>query len=340
MQAIQITGYGETDKLVLKELPDPHPGPGEVAIDVKASGLNFADILCRLGLYVNAPPPPFVPGLEVAGTIAAVGPGVTDLKPGDRVVSVTFFGGYATRVVVPAIAACRLPEAVPFAEAAGMAVTGVTADHALLVAGGLRAGETVLIQAAAGGVGLHAVQMAQRVGARVIATCGGERKVRYLQEQFGLEHVIDYRREDVPTAVRRIAPAGLDVLLDSIGGAFIGTGMKLLAPNGRFVSIGGATFVSGGRRNWLHLAMEYLKTPRLHPMTLLGESKAFIGVQMLILGRDRPEVLRRALERVVAETVAGRLRTVVDAAMPADRVGEAHRLLQGRGTIGKLVITW
>lgn len=340
MRAIQITGYGDLSKLQMRDLPDPEPGPGEVLIAVKAFGVNFADVLARVGLYVQAPPPPFTPGFEVAGTVAAVGPGVTGLSMGDRVVSVTEFGGYATRVTVPEMAVCRIPPEMGFVEAAGLTVTGVTAYHALMVQGALAPGETVLIMAAAGGVGLHAVQMARQAGARVIAACGGAEKVRFLREQFGLEQVIDYRAEDLVHRVRTLAPEGADVILDSLGGPFVRTGMALLGPGGRFISIGGANFAPRRTRDLLQLAREYLRTPRLNPLRLLGQSKSFIGVQMLVLGRAKPGVLRRAMEAVIAETAAGRLRTVLHSARTAERAGEAHDLLQSRATIGKLVLTW
>jgi len=341
MRAIQITGYGDIDKLAECVLPDPVPALGEVAIAVHAFGINFADVLSRTGLYVNAPRPPFVPGFEVAGIVAAVGPGVTAVKPGDRVVSLTEFGGYATRVTVPEMAACPIPADMSFEVAASLTVTGVTAYHALLVVGSLAPGETVLVQAAAGGVGLCAVQLARNAGARVIATCGGPRKVQYLRD-FGVEHVIDYHSEDVVSRVLAITgPDGLDVILDSVGGAFVRTGMAMLGPNGRFIGIGAATFAPArGARNVVQLAREYMRVPRLHPLTLLGQSKAYIGVQMLIIGRKKPAVLRRALEAVLAQATVGRLQGVIDQVLPASQIGEAHRLLQSRATIGKLVITW
>lgn len=341
MRAIQITAYGDIDRLAVRELPDPAPGPGEVAIAVRVFGVNFADVLARVGLYVQAPKLPFVPGFEVAGTVVGTGAGVTSLKVGDPVVSLTEFGGYATRVVVSEVGVCLIPAGLSFTEAVALSVVGVTAYHALLVQGALSAGESVLIQAAAGGVGLAAVQLATGVGARVIASCGGERKVGFLRERFGLEHVIDYRSADLPAEIRRIVGTeGLDVILDSVGGAFVRTGMELLGPGGRFIGIGAATFAPAKTRSIPQLVREYLKTPRLHPLTLLGQSKSFIGVQMLVLGRKKPAVLRRALEAVLREAEVGRLKPIIDAVLPASQIGEAHRRLQGRESIGKLVITW
>ncbi len=340
MRAIQITGYGDVDRLVAGEFPDPAPGPGEVAIEVEAFGINFADVLARVGLYVQAPKPPFIPGFEVAGTIAAVGAGVSDLRPGDRVVSLTEFGGYATRVVVPAMAACPIPAGLSMTEAAGLTVTGVTAYHGLIVQGAVTGGEWVLVQAAAGGVGLAAVQLAKNAGARVIGTCGGARKVAFLRD-FGVEHVIDYRSEDVAARIREITGGdGLDAILDSIGSDFVRTGLSLLGPGGRFVAIGAANFAPQRNRNLWQLAREYLKTPRLHPLTLLGQSKSYIGVQMLVLGRKKPGVLRRALEAVLAEAAASRIRSVIDRVLPVAEIREAHRRMQGRESIGKLVMTW
>lgn len=340
MQVIRITGYGGIDRLQRVTLPDPRPGPGEVAIAVRAFGVNFADVLARVGLYVQAPRPPFVPGFEVAGTVAALGEGVTTMQPGDRVVCLTPFGGYADRIVVPAQAAAPMPDAMSYAEAAALPVVGVTAYHALLVQGGLAAGDTVLIQAAAGGVGLAAVQLARHAGARVIGVCGGPRKAAFLRD-FGVEHVVDHQNEDLAARVAAItAGQGLDVILDSVGGAFIAGGLRMLRAGGRFVSIGAAAFAPVRNRNLLQLLRTYLSVPRLHPLRLLGQSKSFIGVQMLVLGKQQPAVLRRSLEAVLAEAALGRLQPVLADVLPPGRIGEAHRRLQGRETIGKLIITW
>lgn len=341
MRVIQITGYGDVDQLALRELPDRQPGPGEVLIAVKAFGINFADVLARVGLYVQAPKPPFTPGFEAAGVVMAVGSGVNRVQPGDRVVCLNEFGCYADQVVAREMGVCRIPDGLSFVEAAALPTVGATAYHALMRQGGLAAGETVLIQAAAGALGLTAVQMAQAAGARVIASCGGARKVAFLKERFGLEHVIDYRAEDLPARVRAVCgSAGLDVILDSVGGAFVKTGMELLAPGGRFIAIGAATFSPERKRNLWQLVREYLKTPRLHPLTLLGQSKSYIGVQMLVLGRPRPEVVRSAMEATLQMAEAGTLKPVLDLVLPADRIGEAHRRLQSRESIGKLVVTW
>lgn len=340
MQVIEISGHGGVDRLVLRERPDPEPGPGQVAIRVHAFGLNFADVLARLGMYAQAPPPPFVPGFEVAGTVAAVGPGVTGLVPGQRVAALTEFGGYATRVVVPAMGAVPIPEQMDYVTAAAVPVTFVTAYHALIALGGLQPGERVLVQAAAGGVGLAAVQLARNAGAVVIGTCGSPEKVRFLQ-QFGVEHAFDYRAGDVAARVRALTgPDGLDVVLDSVGGRFIRTGLSLLGPNGRFISIGAADFMPTGRRSLPGLLRALLRTPFLHPFTLLGSAKSFLGVQMLVIGRKKPALLRRALEVTMAEVAAGRLRVVVDRAVPAAGLGAAQDRLQGRRSIGKLVAVW
>lgn len=340
MRSIQISGYGDTDRLVIKESPDPSPGPGQVAIDVRAFGVNFADVMARVGLYAQAPPPPFVPGFEIAGVVAEVGAGVTLVQPGDQVVSLCEFGGYATRVIVPELSACPIPLGLSLEQAAGLTVTGVTAHHALMVQGGLLSGENVLIQAAAGGVGLVAVQLAKNAGARVIAACGGPKKAAFLHD-FGVSDVIDYLGEDLPSRVRAlVGQGGLDVILDSVGGQFVSTGMRLLGPNGRFVAIGAAAFAPSRRRNPWQLIREYIRTPRLHPLNLIGQSKSFIGVQMLVIGRRKPEILRRSMEHVLAEAAAGRLDPVIRTVLPVTQIGEAHRLLQGRHTIGKIVMTW
>lgn len=340
MRAIQISGYGGVDRLVLREMPDPVPGPGEILINVQASGVNFADLMARVGLYVQAPRPPFTPGFEVAGEIAAVGEGVAGLQPGRRVVALTEFGGYADRVVVRAEAVCPVPEGLTMEEAAALPVVGVTAYHAMMVQGHLGPSERVLIQAAAGGVGLAAVQMALQAGARVIAACGGPHKVEFLH-RFGVRDVIDYRQENLPARVHALTGGeGLDLILDSLGGRSVREGISLLSPGGRLVGIGGANFTVAGTRNLFHLAREFWRTPWLNPMRLLGTSRSFIGVQMLVIGRKKPAVLSRALNHVMQEAAAGRLRPVIDSVLGAEQVGDAHRRLQSRDSIGKILLTW
>ena len=214
MRAVVITEHGDPEVLKVEERPDPPVGPGEVRIAVKAAGINFADTMARTGVYPDAPPLPCVVGYEVAGEIESVGEGVQDHRPGDRVLAGTRFNGYAELVTVRSDMAYPLPERFSFEEGAAFPVNYATAQAGLVVMGGLEAGERALIQAAAGGVGIAATQIAKRRGAEVFGTASAS-KHDAIREQ-GVDHPIDYRSQDFAAEVMRItAGEGLDVILDA-----------------------------------------------------------------------------------------------------------------------------
>src|SRR5688500_9332558 len=201
MRAVVITKHGGPEVLKVEERPDPAVGPGEVRIAVKAAGINFADLMARSGVYPDAPPPPCVVGYEVAGEIESVGDGVTDHKPGDRVVAGTRVGGYASMLTLPAVQALPLPKTLSFEQGAAFPVNYGTAYAGLVMMGGLREGDRVLIQAAAGGVGTSATQIARNIGAEIFGTASAS-KHEAIREQ-GVDHPIDYRNQDFHDEVMR-----------------------------------------------------------------------------------------------------------------------------------------
>lgn len=336
MREIVFSSYGPPEVLEARDATTPVPGAGEVRIAVRAAGVNFADILARVGLYPDAPKPPLVVGYEVAGVVDAVGAGVTRIQHGDRVLAVTRFGGYASSVVVPEALVFPAPEALSDAEAAAVPVTYLTAIVALYRMANIRAGETVLIHGAGGGVGIAAMQLARLRRAVILATASRGKHGALLG--LGADHVID-RRADVTAEVRRLtAQRGVDVVMDPIGGASFEASYRLLAPLGRLILYGVSAISRGERRNWWHAATTMLRMPSFRPLSLINHNRGVFGLNMAHLW-DEHAHLGAAMGELLPELSAGRLRPVVAQTFPLDRAAEAHRYIQSRSNIGKVVLT-
>lgn len=336
VRAVSIRRTGPPESLECVDLPRPEPASGEVLIRVHRAGVNFADVLARQGIYPDAPKPPFVPGYEVSGAVESTGPGVTGLGAGDRVAAFTRFGGYAEYAVADERFAVPLPDGIDYATGAAVPVNFATAYHCLFHTGPLHPGDRVLIHAAAGGVGLAAVQMAKGAGAFLFGTVGSQEKVEFLRT-FGVDLPIDYRNQDFVEEVRRAtAGEGVDVILDSIGGSMIGQDLRVLRPGGRIVSLGLAVASGKSRPRMLR---ELMSAPRLQPIKLLESSRGFFGVNILRLFDHRPPLAALLLRRVFELLERGEARPVIAAEIPLEMAGEAHRLLQGRTSIGKIVLS-
>ena len=332
MRAVVITKHGPPDVLQVQERPAPdRPLGGQVAIDVAAAGINFADTMARVGLYPDAPKPPCVVGYEVAGTIRAVGPGVDGLEAGQRVMAGTRFGGYAEQVVAKAADVVRLPDELSFEQGAAIPVNYPTAWLGVIRYGTLQAGERVLIHAAAGGVGIAATQIAKRAGAELYGTASASKHEAI--RSFGVDHAIDYRQDgwerDLPQ---------FDLVMDAIGGRSFRTSYDLLAPGGRLVAFGASSVMSGERRNLLTAGRAALRMPRFNLIKQMSASKAVIGLNMLTLwdhiGTVEPWLtpLREMLDD-------GTVNPVVAEAFPFDRAPDAHRFIAERRNVGKVVLT-
>jgi NADPH:quinone reductase-like Zn-dependent oxidoreductase len=330
MRAVVITRHGPPEVLQVQERPDPVPGPGQVLIDVHAAGINFADIMARVGLYPEAPRPPCVVGYEVAGTVAAVGEGV-DLKPGSRVMAPTRFGGYAERAVAGADGVVELPAELSFESGAAVPINYVTAWEALIRASNLQPGEKVLIQAAAGGVGIAATQIAKRHGAEVWGTAspGKHEAIR----GFGVDHPVDYRRpgweRDVPK---------LDVVMDALGGQSFRRSYDLLRAGGRLVCFGAAGVISGEQRNLIAAARTALRMPRFNLIKQMSQSKSVIGLNVLSLWDELGSAERWTgpLSEMLAD---GTIQPVVSETFTFERAADAHRFITERRNVGKVVLT-
>jgi len=336
MRQVVIPRHGAADVFEVREVPDPAPGDGEVRIRVRAAGINFADILARIGLYPDAPKPPVVVGYEVAGVVDAVGPGVSCPLEGDRVVALTRFGGYADCVVVPAHQAFRFPDRLSDAEAAAVPVTYLTAAIALYRMAALSAGETVLVHNAGGGLGIAATQLARLRRATVIGTASAAKHDAL--RRFGVEHAIDYRHGDVEAEVRKLTKGrGVDVILDPLGGRSFNASYRMLAPLGRLVMLG-ISSMSGEKRNAWRVLRSWWEMKSFDPLSLINRNRGVFGLNVGHLWEERRQ-LKGLMDLLMTELSAGRLEPIVARTFPLERVGDAHRFIQNRSNIGKVVLT-
>ena len=266
MRQVVITRHGAPEVLEVRDALDPAPGTGEVRIAVAAAGVNFADIMARLGLYPDAPAPPVVVGYEVAGYIDAIGPGVTAWHEGDRVIALTRFGGYATRAIVPEGFVFPAPTSLSDVDAAAVPVNYLTAAVALYRLANISAGETVLIHGAGGGVGIAATQPARLRGAVILGTASAAKHDAI--RSFGVDHAIDPRRSDVAAEVRRLTNnRGADVILDPLGGASFRVSYRLLAPLGRLIIYGVSRVAAGERRSVWRAIRTIVQMPSFRPLS-------------------------------------------------------------------------
>lgn len=337
MRQVCIPRYGPPEVLQLQEVPEPALEPGSVRIAVQGIGINFADILARQGLYRDSPKPPVVVGYEVSGIIEAVAPEVAELTPGQPVVALTQFGGYAEKVVVPASQVFTLSPEMPLTMAAALPVNYLTAYLMIDFWGHLRPAEHVLIHGAAGGVGLAAVQFCRLRQAEIYGTASAS-KHAFLHQQ-GVHHTIDYSQQDVPTVIKQLtAGRGVDLVLDPLGGRSFAHSYRLLAPLGRLVMFGVSRMSQGPRRNVLRALAQLLLMPWFHPVRLLNDNKAVIGVN---LGRlwQQQALLREGMLHVLQLYQQGHIQPVIAQTFPLHEAPAAHRYIQERRNIGKVLLT-
>ena len=336
MRCVVITKAGPPSVLRIEERPDQAPGAGEVAIRVRASGINFADILARNGLYPDAPPLPCVVGYEVAGEIEAVGDGVSGFAKGDAVLALTRFNGYADRVVVPANQVYAKPEKLSFEEAAGIAVPYLTAYQLLVAAGGLSADESVLIHNAGSGVGLAAIDIAKRIGATTVGT-SSPGKHDFLRER-GLDHPIDYRNKDWTKEVDRITEGrGVELVTDPIGGAHWKKSYNALRSTGRLGIFGASSTMSSNLAGKLRLIQFLFSLPKFGVLGMLDKNRGVFGVN---LGHMWGEVGKVGLwmKEILNGVDEGWVRPHVDSTFSLDDAAEAHAYIEARKSLGKVLL--
>jgi NADPH:quinone reductase-like Zn-dependent oxidoreductase len=342
VRAVVITRHGPPEVLQVQELPDPPVGPGEVRIAVKAAGINFADTMARIGLYPDAPKLPCVVGYEVAGEVESVGEGVESHKIGDRVMAGTRFNGQAELVAVPAQQVMPLPKKLSFEQGAAFPVNYGTAYAALVIMGGLKQGERVLIHAAAGGVGISATQIARGIGAEIFGTASGS-KHDAIREQ-GVAHPIDYRVQDFADEVERItAGEGVDVIMDALGPSSFRKDYRLLRPGGRLIMYGASELQTGSGKRDVRSALRSLARmpmatmPWWKSLGVMNENKGVFGLNMLSWW-DREGGVDRLTEPLLDGLTKGDLKPVVAEAFPFDRAPDAHRFIEERRNVGKVVL--
>ncbi len=331
MRAVVITKHGGWDVLQVQERPDPPLVAGHVRIGVAAAGVNFADVMARVGLYRDAPKPPCVVGYEVAGTILEVGEGVRDFTPGERVLAGTQFGGYASQVVVPVRDVAALPDRLSFEQGAAIPVNYGTAWAGLIGYGNLQPGERVLVHAAAGGVGIAATQIAKRQGAEVYGTASPGKHEAILAN--GVDRAVDYTKSGWEGGMPKF-----DVILDAIGGKSFRRSYALLNPGGRMVAFGASAVMSGEKRNLRTALGTVARMPRFNIMKQMSESKAVIGLNMLTLWQDRG-TLQPWIAPLQAMLDDGTIEPVVAGEFDFEHAGEAHRMLAERRNVGKVLLT-
>lgn len=321
MRAALVENFGPPQGLVTREVADPVPGPGDVLIEVAAAGVNFPDVLVVAGTYQILPERPFSPGKEVAGTVRALGPGAGRFAVGDRVVAQIEHGGYAELVAAPEAQVVALPDAVDFPEAAALGLAAVTAHFGLVRRAGLRAGETVLVTGAGGGVGSAGVQIAKALGARVIAVARDEDRAALAKEQ-GADHVLvagPTMRDEVFALTDR---RGADVVLESVGGDVFAQSLRCTSWEGRLVVIG---FASG-------------ELPTIKAGHLLVKNNAVMGLQVSDYRDREPEAVRQVIEELLDLHVQGRLTVPIDRTHPLEEAGDALAAVQAGGLKGRVVL--
>lgn len=347
---VRIDAAGSYDRLRLIEEPTPRPGPGEVLIDVKAAGVNYADVIVRMGLYASAKELvgwPITPGFEVAGEVLAVGEGVSDLEVGARVFAVSLFGGYAERLVVPRHQVFQLPASMTFVEGASVPVVYLTAHFALHSLANPRKTDHLLVHSAAGGVGGALVQVAKIRGCTVTGVVGGSHKVETARKS-GCDHVIDKSKVDLWREAERIAPGGYDVVLDANGVATLKQSYAHLARPGKLVVYGFSTMMPkyrkdggkarGGKPNYLKLAADFVRTPRFNPLDMTNQSRSVMAFNLSYLF-DRRDILEEAMADIQGWLEAGQITPPPATEYPLSDVARAHQDIESGRTVGKLVLT-
>ena len=337
MKAVWIPKFGKPDVFEVREATDPTPGPGEVRIRVRASGINFAEIMARQGLYQDAPPPPMVVGYEVSGVIDAVGERVVERSEGQRVIALTRFGGYADTVCVDAVQTFVMPEQMSFEEGAGLPVTYLTAYHMLFNVFRVRPGDHVLIHQAAGGVGTAASQLCRSVGGVVTYGTSSKAKHDYVRDN-GCDHPIDYHRVDYAEEIRkRTDGRGVHAVLDALGGEDWKKGYSLLRPGGLLIPFGWANMAKHGKRKVTHVLGQLRRVPWWTPMNLMHQNKGVAGVNMGHLWDER-ELISTAFAELLALYERGAIAPRIDRSFRLEQAADAHSYIEAGQNVGKVLL--
>lgn len=337
MKAVFVTRYGGPEVLEFRDTPIPTPLPDQILIRVKAIGLNFADVMGRFGVYPGTPRPPFILGLEFSGDVVEVGTNVKRFKGGERVMGYSRHGSHAEYVCVNEQLATELPAAMKYDEGASFLVIFLTAYHGIVRLANIRAGERILVHAAAGGAGIATVQLAKHLGAEVFGTAGTDEKVELAHTQ-GAHHVINYNTADFAAEVRRITnDYGVDVVMDAVGGLVYDKSWNLLAQMGRYILYGLAAVAGKGALNKLKAATVMSVMKPIFPPQLMSANKAIFGFNLGTL-KGKEGYFREVAEELLRLYDLGVLKPLIGKVFPFSDIVEAHRALQTRQTVGKVVV--
>jgi NADPH2:quinone reductase len=322
MKALLCTSFGPLEKLAIQEIPKPRPGPGQVLLDVKASSLNFPDALMVQGLYQVKPPLPFSPGTEMAGVVVETGSDVRGFKPGDRVIAIAGWGGFAEECAVDAGRLIPLPDGMDFDMGAAFLFTYETSLHGLRDRGRLKAGETLLVLGAAGGVGLAAVEIGKILGARVIAAASSADKLA-LCKQLGADETIDYVSGNLRDRINELTGRkGVDIVFDPVGGPYTETALRATAWDGRLLVVG---FAAGD-------------IPKIPINLALLKERSIVGVYWGQSVKHDPEGHLRNVKQLVEWLAAGKVKPVISERVPLSEAVDAMKRMINRQVKGKVVI--
>lgn len=335
MKKIVIEKPGSYDQLILKEFPVPKPGFNEILIETRAIGVNFADACVRMGVYSSAKELigwPITPGFELSGVIVAVGDGVKNFKPQDKVIALTFFGGYSTHVIASEELVFPLPSHLSFEEGAAIPAVFLTAYYALLALAHPRKGDTLLVHSAAGGVGSTLIQLGKKLECIVVGVVGSSHKVNTVKD-LGADFVIDKSKTDLWKAASEFAPKGYDVILDANGIETLKMSYKHLSTGGKLIVYGFHTMFSKGRGtpNWFKMIWDYIRTPRFNPLKMTNDNHSVLAFNLSYLF-DKKAFLREAMTSMM------QLKPPPITTYPLNKAGDAHRYLESGKSIGKLVL--
>ena len=324
-------------QLIEKETPSPKAG--EVLVKSEGFGLNFADVMARLGIYKDCPPLPTVVGYENVGHVLSVGEGVTTIKAGDRVLAFTRFGGYSDHVISPEMAVAKIPERWSMAETTALATQYITAYYASEQAINLYAGDHILVHAAAGGVGTALVQILKEKGCVIFGTAGSDEKLDYLKT-MGVDYPINYRKEDYYNAIVKLGFGGkIDAAFNPIGGNYVKKDMKLLNAGGREVLFG-ASKMTEARGNIFKLLKMVFGFGFWSPIGFVTKSHSLVGINMLRIADNKPEVLKMCMDEVISLAKRGLIKPIIAKEFDHTELAHAHEFLESRKSMGKIAVKW
>jgi synaptic vesicle membrane protein VAT-1 len=346
MRKIVIHAPGGYDRLKLETTPDPVPKTHQVLVAVKFSGINYADVIIRWGLYKSAKEFvgwPITPGFEFSGIVKSVGSGVKRFKVGDEVVGVTLFGGYADRIAVSEDSLYLKPSSWTLEQAAAFPAVFLTAYHALLQNVVIRRGSKILVHSAAGGVGTALLQLCRILGFESVAVVGSTHKIE-AAKKMGADHVIDKSKQDLWAEAKRLAPDGYDVVLDANGVSTMQQSWESLALGGKLMIYGFHSMFprEGGMIRWIDyakLAKDYLRTPRFNPLEMTNANKSVVSFNLSFLWAKR-EMLSEAVSSLLEWAKEGKLQPPIVTVFKAEDVAGAHAAIESGKSVGKLVLAW